>query len=409
MNIALFSDSYLPTKSGIVTVVIQLKKILETLGHHVVVVTVSAGNYVNPDPEYETNVLRVPSIKSPLGDGQFIGRPSKKKIAAFLREHKVQIIHSHTEFSMGQAAVAAGRELNIPVVATTHTMWEDYYRYYLKCSFLIPKSFIRKIVRHVYKDFSAFINVSQKAHDYFKMPFMLPETHSAIIPNAIDSDKFAARLCSEEERLNLRKSLGIEEDDCVMLYVGRVVEEKRLAELYEIAASVVRQNSRAKAVFIGSGGMEQPLRKKCIRDGLQKSIIFTGFIDWTKLYAYYAMADVFITASLSEMHSMTILEALILGKCVVCRRDTSFSDTVFSGVNGYLADTDVEMHSYLLGLVNNRSQLKKMGEEGSRISRSFTLEKHGRRTLAFYNKILEKYPSVPSDFELQQAVDSVES
>ena len=48
MNIALFSDSYLPTKSGVVTVVIQLRKILEEMGHHVVIVTVSSN-----DKDYE--------------------------------------------------------------------------------------------------------------------------------------------------------------------------------------------------------------------------------------------------------------------------------------------------------------------------------------------------------------------
>ena len=73
MNIALFSDSYLPTKSGVVTVVIQLKRILEAMGHHVVVVTVSAGKkYVNPEPAFEEIVLRVKSIKAPVGYSQFL-------------------------------------------------------------------------------------------------------------------------------------------------------------------------------------------------------------------------------------------------------------------------------------------------------------------------------------------------
>ena len=405
MNIALFSDSYLPTKSGIVTVVIQLKKILEELGHHVVVVTVSAQkDYLPPDMSMEQNVLRVKSVKSPAGDGQFFGLPSNKKIVAFLKEHDIEIIHAHTEFSMGHAAVKAGRTLGIPVIASTHTMWEDYYRYYLFAGSLIPKSVIRKVVRAVYKDFYAFINVSEKARNYFKEPFMLPEIPSTVIPNATDGEKFASSLCTPEDNIAMREKFGIKKDDFVMLYVGRVVQEKRLSELFDIAASVVKQRKNVKAVFVGSGAMEKPLRERCKKLGLEKSIIFTGFIDWTKLYAYYSMADVFITASLSEMHSMTILEALILGKAVVCRKDTSFTDTIFNGVNGYFADTDIEMHSILLGLSENKKECERLGKAGAEVSRNFTLLMHGKRSVAFYKKVLEKFPRPVSDEELRVAV-----
>ena len=71
MNIALFSDSYLPTKSGVVTVVIQLRKILEEMGHHVVIVTVSS-NDKDYEEEPDPNIMRVMSILSPLGEGQYI-------------------------------------------------------------------------------------------------------------------------------------------------------------------------------------------------------------------------------------------------------------------------------------------------------------------------------------------------
>ena len=96
MNIALFSDSYLPTKSGVVTVVIQLRKILEEMGHHVVIVTVSS-NDKDYEEEPDPNIMRVMSILSPLGEGQYIGFPHRKAVAKFLQKNNIQIIHSHTE------------------------------------------------------------------------------------------------------------------------------------------------------------------------------------------------------------------------------------------------------------------------------------------------------------------------
>ena len=406
MNVALFSDSYTPTKSGIVTVVTQLKSILEQMGHNVCVVTVGSKEERHSEEyEKEDDVFRVTSIPSPVGEDQFIGIPLRSEVIQFIREHNVDIIHSHTEFFMGHMALVVGRELNIPVIASTHTMWEDYYRYYLWMGRLIPRKVIRKIVQRIYKNFYAFINVSQKAHNYFNRSFMLPMIPSAIIPNAIDSNKFIAHTCSEDELDQLRGRLGIKKDDRVILYVGRIVEEKRLDELLEIMIRVVQKRDNAKMVFVGAGERLEKLQERVNEVNLKDKIIFTGFVDWTKLYTYYSLADIFVTVSLSEMHSMTILEALNLGVPVVCRRDTSFSDTVFPGKNGFFADRDEDMDQYLLNLIDDPVLASNMGKNALEISKNFTLESHGKRTLAFYQAVLDNFPNKVTSEQLQKAVD----
>ena len=113
MNIALFTDSYLPTKSGIVTVVLQLRKALEDMGHHVVVVTVNTKEEESAiaEREKDENVLRIRSVRGDwLGvPDQYIGFPHEKKILKFLTKHNVQIIHSHTEFFVAHAAKLSGK------------------------------------------------------------------------------------------------------------------------------------------------------------------------------------------------------------------------------------------------------------------------------------------------------------
>lgn len=404
MNVALFSDSYLPTKSGVVTVVVQLKKILEQMGHKVVVVTVDAGKegekYDAPD------VLRVLSIQSPVGDGQYIGIPNKAKIRNFLVENKIEIIHAHTEFFIGHVAVVLGKELNIPVVATTHTMWEDYYKYYLFLGGLIPRKVIRKTVQRLYKKFYAFINVSQKAHNYFSRPKMLPEIPSAIIPNAIDKEKFIEKKFTDEDKINIKKKLGFDVSDKIIIYVGRVVEEKRLDEFYQISKNVISKMNNVKVLIVGDGAKYEELVNLSKEENFSDKIIFTGFVDWENLSRYYAIADVFCTVSLSEMHSMTILEALSLGIPVVCRYDTSFSDTVFDGVDGYFGKTDSEVCEKLVKILSEDEKRKEMSAQASKISGRFTLEKHGKRTVAFYEEVLKHYPEPVTSEELQKAVDS---
>jgi 1,2-diacylglycerol 3-alpha-glucosyltransferase len=406
MNIALFSDSYLPTKSGIVTVVVQLRKILTEMGHHVVIVTVGsrdAEKEEDPDPD----VLRVYSIPSPIGDDQYIGFPHKKRIIEFLKKNNIEIIHSHTEFYIAHAAKEAGKALHIPVIATTHTMWEDFYKFYIPFGKLIPLRLIRKIVWRIYKKFYAFINVSDKARDYFKEPFMLPGIPSAVIPNAVDTQAFLARTCTGEDKANIRKSWGIRDTDQLLLFVGRVVEEKRVEELFDICVRIIRQRPDVKMMFTGSGGAIYSLEKKTRKEGLEDKIIFTGFVNWENLCMYYGIANIFVTASLSEMHSMTVLEALLSRLPVVCRKDESFFDTVYNGQNGYMADTDEEMELKLLELIDNPERQRVFGSRSYEISKNFSMRTHGLRSVEFYKTVLAHYPQPVTDEELQKAVNSV--
>ncbi len=403
MNIALFSDSYIPTKSGVVTVVVQLKKILEDMGHHVVVVTVGRGRKECEDGD--PNVFRCKCFVLPQDKGQYFGLPRQKDIIPFLKEHKIELIHAHTEFAIGKAAVKAGKKLNIPVIASTHTLWELYYKYYLKFAFWLPKSVIRFAVKQLYKKFYAFVNVSAKAKNYYKEPFMLPSIPSAIIPNAIDSKKFIAHNCTEEEKTALRKQLGISENDRVILYVGRIVEEKRMDELLAVLKRVVDKRENTKVLMVGAGVHLAKLRSFVEKTPYEDKILFTGFIDWTKLYAYYALGDVFVTASLSEMHSMTILEALNLGIPVVCRYDTSFSDTVFPGENGYFAETDEQMDDYIIKVLDDDSLREQMKKKALEIAGRFSLEAHGKKNVAFYEQVLKYFPGKITDEILQAAVD----
>lgn len=408
MNIALFTDSYIPTKSGVVTVVLQLRKVLTEMGHHVVIVTVDADGYNDPELNSDPDILRIKSIPTPFHiPDQYIGFPFEKEILNFLRKNNIQIIHSHTEFFVAHAAKESGRKLHIPVIATTHTLWEDFYIYYLPMGKLIPVSMIRQGVRRLYKKFYALVNVSQKAYDYFKMPFMLPNTPSAIIPNALDGSRFLEKTVSRETREQLRKDWGVKKDDVLLMFVGRVVEEKRVVELLEICLRVLGKQDNIKMMFVGAGGAIHSLEKRTREAGADSRIMFTGYVTWENIHSYYALGDIFITTSLSEMHSMTVLEALMSSLPIIARQDTSFSDTIIPGENGYLANSDEEMDDLILDLVNNPEKRSLFAKNSYELSKKFSPKTFGKRTIAFYEKVLATYPEKLTDEDLRKAVESV--
>lgn len=392
MNIAFFVDGYYPTINGVITVIAQLKKEMEKEGHKVLIFTVESRDKAHRD-EVEPGIYRSPGTSTvlPTLKGQYIAVPNLSKIKKIMKENDIQICHAHTEFSMGRACYRCARGLHIPCVATTHTMWEDYYKYYFYGSEIVPAKVVRKLVKKFTNHFNAIINVSRKAYDYYHLPDMVPNVPARIIPNAIDESKFHNADYSEEEKKELRKSLGLKDGDKMILYTGRVVEEKRVEELFTVLADIVSKRDNVKAVFVGSGLKDESLRKRITKEGLEDKIIMTGFVTWPDIAKYYAIADIFVTASLSEMHSMTVLEAITMSNPIVCRKDSSFTDTIFQGENGYLANTDEEMKDYILKLLDDDELRLKMSKKAFEISQRFSLSNQVKRHIEYYEEVIRDY------------------
>ncbi len=402
MTIALFSDSYLPTKSGIVTVVVQLQEQLKKLGHRVILVTVETTD------EYETydpDIYRVHSVALGLGTDQFVGIPAMHPLIHFLKDAGVELIHCHTEFGIGKAGLRAAHVLKIPAICTTHTMWTDFYKYYLSFGKIISPRIINGIMKKYYGKFDSLIGVSTKARNYFKQEGMLPNMPSVIIPNAIDKEKFQKAHISQEQKLALRKSYNINPDDIMLLFVGRIGEEKRVFELLKVCQNLSKKNKKIKMVFVGNGPAYEDMLKKASAEIASKQIIFTGFIEWTKVSEYYESADIFVTTSLSEMHSMTILEAQLSGLPIIVRRDESYLDSVFEGENGYLTDTEEEMEEKILELAADSDKRKRFGERSLEITKRFTIEAHIKKTLKVYEEVMKAYPGKINDIEVMKEIE----
>ncbi len=407
MNIALFSDCYYPTKNGVVTVVMQLRAILQKMGHHVVIVTVDTSRLESgTDAESDPLIFRTHSVPLGFKTDQFVGFPQKSRILKFLKAHNVEIIHCHTEFVIAHAAKLIGKSMRIPVIVTTHTMWEDYFPHYVPLGRLVPSKVLHKIAKRLYKKFYAMINVSAKAQNYFKQPLILPNTPSAIIPNAIDTSAFHGHEYTPKELMGLRQSWGIDADDVLLLYVGRIAEEKRVFELLDVFEDIIRRAPKSvKAMFIGNGPAFNAVKDMARQRGLLGKIIFTGYIGWDELHSYYAIADIFVTASLSEMHSMTVLEAMTSSLPIIARDDVSFYDTILNGKNGFLAATDADMQERLLELIADDEKRARFGKRSKEISLGFSLEAHGRKTVAFYEEVLKAFPGKLDEKKLREAVE----
>ena len=396
MNIAIFTDAYIPIKNGVTTSVVQLKEGLEKKGHNVIVITVDVPAYEEKDP----NVYRLPSINASFGSGTdarlgflFNYLP----IIRFLKKKKIDIIHTHTEFSVGLYGKKAAKKLKLPWVHSTHTMWEEY-RHYILNGKIFTRGMVRKMMSTFMKNATCLVSPSIKAEKYYKS--LLPNIPTVVINNGIDVDKFKSSIITENEIVALRKTFGFKKNEKILLFVGRIGNEKRVLELFNIVVPILKENSQVKMIFTGAGPLTEHIADSAARLGLDKQVVFTGFVNWDLVYRLYSISDLFITASLSEVQPMTMIEASMCGLPMIVRRDDSYLDLVHDGKNGYIVDSDEEMTAKIRTLISDEEKLKRFSEYSFENSAKFTAENHVARMEKFYMEVLKNHPGKFSGKEL---------
>lgn len=342
MNIGLFTDTYYPELNGVANSVYLLKKELEKKGHNVYVVTTKTPNA----PENEKGVYRVPSKAVSFVPERRLGLIYHPKIARAVHKMKLDVIHTHTEFSIGMFGRIMAHELFIPVVHTYHTIYEDYTHYIKK---YVSNEDRAKKLAQMYSKFSVrgaeeLIVPTQKVANLMNHYRVKPDIN--VIPTGIDLGRFGVR-DSKEYKDKLKESLGIPKDHKVVLYLGRVSEEKNIEEIMEYLNAYMEQDENICFLVVGDGPYRSNLEKlgKSMKNG--KKMIFAGAKPWDEISHYYQLADVFVSASTSETQGLTYIEALASGIPVLARKDPCLEGVLQEGYNGYSFENKEE---FLQGL-----------------------------------------------------------
>ena len=333
MRIGIFSDTYIPNINGVATSIEMLKKGLEKLGHKVYIVTVNAEKYRY---KKEDNVLRIPGVPIGIFDYRLTSIYPIKAIKT-IKDWNLDIIHSQTEFGIGTFARFISKQLNIPLVHTYHTMYEDYTHYITKGYF---KKTSQKIVEYLtlfYCDSTAteLIVPTKKTADLFVKKYKVKRKVN-IIPTGIEIEKFHKKYKLDD----LRKKLNIENEK-ILLFVGRLGKEKSVDVLIKN-----QKDLDSKLLIVGDGPERKNLENLVKELKLESKVIFTGKVPLKDVAKYYKLADVFVSASTTETQGLTIIEALASSLPVLAINDESFSNVIKNGYNGFLFNNNDEYIKY---------------------------------------------------------------
>lgn len=338
MRVALFTETYFPSVNGVAAHVKTLRDGLIKLGNDVLVVTADkhCKHHFIKD-----GILHCPSIEVKRFYGFGVAAPYSRKRARLIADFAPDVIHIHHEFGIGISGIFSARQLDIPLVYTLHTMY-DQYIYYIAPPALLQTAtrFSHKYERFIARNATAITGPSKKCGEYFERIGVQKKVN--LIPNAVDAEIFDPDQFTREEKKALRSRYGIPKDRVVCCFAGRLGQEKSVDVLLEYWAKAVRTSDNLHLLIIGDGPEQDALQQLAGKLQLKGTVSFAGFVDHSEMPLHFSACDLYATASLSEMNSISMLEGMASGLPILQLYDEMNADQIHTGVNGYLFHTAEE-------------------------------------------------------------------
>jgi glycosyltransferase involved in cell wall biosynthesis len=380
MNILFISDVFFPRVNGVSTSINTFATELKALGHQV---TLIAPSYTDED-KHEEWIVRVPSHKIYFDPEDRLMKFGKlKALLPWIREKHFDIIHIHTPFTAHYVGIHFGKKLDIPVVETYHTFFEDYLHHYLP---FIPQFISRKLARTISRRqcnaVDGIVSPSKPMLDVLKQYGI--KTPADVVATGLDALSFA-----KVDGAHFRISHDIPLDQPMLLFVGRVAHEKNINFLLEMHVKLLKNHPDTLLVITGEGPAEESIKQSIDKLGITNKVRMIGYLDRShELVACYKAADIFVFASKSETQGLVLLEAMAQGTAVVALAELGTKSILIEGEGVLIAKDDThDFADKVSVLLSDATKRQMIGERG----RQYAQEKWGAGVLA--KKVAKFYKS----------------
>ena len=408
LRIAHFSDTYIPRRDGVVTALQTLTAAMSDLGHSSLLVVPR-----HPDqPIGDLELLRLPSV--PCGVAQF-------RLAAWPRSRHVErvahwlphVVHVHTPGPVGLLGIFAARRLGLPLVQTYHTDLRAYADAYRMPSRVLagmvrcyarrlgsPKPEIPRRISRVERR-EAVVDAGTG--------LLLADANAVLVPTPAILTR--CQLPVDDERIYLapagvslpsippgageefRRQHGIDPDEHVVLFVGRVNREKGIDLLTEAFGRLAGVVPKARLVLVGAVYEPRWVQRLLEQAGITARTVLTGQLPPEEVAKAYAASDVFAFPSLTDTQGLVVQEASLAGLPTVLADAALQASGPLAGA-AVLAGTDAMRYAEALeDLLTNDDYRKQVGDDARRRAEQNSPAEYAQRMAAIYGQAVRRASS----------------
>lgn len=363
MKVLITTDWYRPVVNGVVASVLNLREELTKRGHEVRILTLSPTMR-----SYEKDgVIYIASLKAGLIYPQArVRRTTAHRYIKRILQWKPDVVHSQCEFSTFHFGRRIANELNIPLIHTYHTVYEDYTHYFCpnkKLGRKIVASFSKRVLHK-----TDYVVVPSKKVAELLTGYRV-QTPVCVVPTGIKLHKFSDAP-SKEWISAQKKRLGIPEDHFVLIYIGRLAKEKKLEEVISYIPDL--KDEKVTLLIVGDGPHRPEIEKAVQQYHVENQVKFAGMVSPQEVGQFYHLGDLFVNASTSETQGLTYFEALAAGVPVLCRKDKCLDGIVENGISGWQYDTREDFLSRIVLFKANEVMREKMSKKALQVAERFS-------------------------------------
>lgn len=378
MRVLMVSDVYFPRVNGVSTSIETFRRSLLALGVEVRLVVPRYG-----DEDEVEGIIRVPGRRVPQDPEDRLMSWSRLRQVVLHEAADCDLIHIQTPFLAHYAGIRAARALYMPVLATYHTLFEEYLHHYAR---FLPaewlKGMARRFSRAQCNDLDTVIVPSSAMRA--RLQTYGVRVPMQVLPTGIPLDRFTVG-----DGVRFRERYGIAPGQPVALFVGRVAYEKNIDFLLDSLAIARRRLPDLTLLITGEGPATAHLKKRAADLGLDGSVHFLGYMDRQReLPDCYAAADAFVFASRTETQGLVLLEAMAMGVPVIGLAAMGTKDILDPGRGCLAPEDDPEAFAEsLLRIMGDDALRSQMGEEARCYAREWADDRQAERLYGLYREM----------------------
>jgi glycosyltransferase involved in cell wall biosynthesis len=384
LKIALVTDTYFPRINGVATSTQIFAEEFAKLGHEVHIYAPAFPNSIDDSENFK--VYRFPSMYLFFDPEDRLGLPNKdKKLVQQFIDNKYDIVHTQTPFTIGGPAVKWARKSGAKVVHTYHTLFAAYTEHYL---WFLPKAlgiwYAESTSRRYCNSCDLLITPSTEMQNV--LASYRVQKPIEVIPTGIRLERFIGK-----DGNRFRKMKGYQPEDKLLLFMGRVAEEKNIDFLLKVVDRLKNKVPHLKFLIAGEGAAKKRLEKMVDELQLQDVVHFAGYLSKEDWRDCYAGSDLFVFASVTETQGLVVTEAMAAGTPVVAVGEMGIKDVMASNKGGLVTKLDEdEFTDAVYRMMTDKALYEQKKSETLAEADKWSSTSMAKRMISAYEQLLKR-------------------